>query len=102
MDTSCVAKCNSEAVGDIIQYMKYLVHTLIQEMFWKGNSHNKEGVLEHPVAFCTGGFGPMFLADFTAATLVKAQLTFKLSCTATRPCVHYKKGVVFVVEENAV
>lgn len=72
MDTSYVAECNSKAVGDIIQRMKYLGHTLVPRMFWKEYGHNKEGVLEHPIAVCTGSFGSMFLADFTAATSVKA------------------------------
>ena len=64
--------------------------------------------MEHPISVSTGGFGSMFLADFTAATLVKARLhnpvdVQVLSRTVTRPtCVHYKKGVVFVAEETAV
>ena len=108
MDTSYVAECNSKAVANIIQRMKYLVHTLVPEMFWKEYGNNKEGVLEHPISVSTGGFGSMFLADFTAATLVKARLhnpvdVQVLSRTVTRPtCVHYKKGVVFVAEETAV
>ena len=61
MDTSYVTECNSKAVGDIIQRMKYLVHTLVPEMFWKDYGHNKEGVLEHPISVCTGCFGSMFL-----------------------------------------
>ena len=31
--------------------MKYLVHRLVREMFWKEYGHNKDGVLEHPLLF---------------------------------------------------
>lgn len=71
-------------------------------MFWKGNSYNKEGVLEYLIVFCIGGFGFMFLVDFIVVILVKVQLIFKLFCIVIRLCVYYKKGVVFVVEENVV
>ena len=40
MDTSYVAECNSKAVANIIQRMKYLVHTLVPEMFWKEYGNN--------------------------------------------------------------
>lgn len=40
-------------------------------MFWKGNSYNKEGVLEYLIVFCIGGFGFMFLVDFIVVILVK-------------------------------
>ena len=90
MDTSYVDECSSKAVGDMIQRMKYLVHTLVPEMFWKEYGNNKEGVLEHPITVSIGGTGSMFLADFTAATLVKVRLhnpvDFQvLSRTVTRP-----------------
>lgn len=93
MDTSYVAECNSKAVGDIIQRMKYLVHTLVPEMFWKEYGNNKEDVLEHPITVSTGGFGSMFLANFTAATLVKARLHNSVDVHVLSPTYCYKTYV---------
>ncbi|KAL9957638.1 hypothetical protein ACROYT_G034559 [Oculina patagonica] len=108
MDTTYVAECNSKAVVDIIQRMKYLVHTLVPEMFWKEYGANKKGCLEHPISVCLGSFGSLYLVDFTAGSVVKARLhnpvdVQVLSRSMKSPTsVLYKKGVVFVAEEEAV
>ena len=108
MDTTYVAECNSKTVVDIIQRMKYLVHTLVPEMFWKEYGANKKGCLEHPISVCLGSFGSLYLVDFTAGSVVKARLHNPvdiqvLSHSMESPTsVLYKKGVVFVAEENAV
>lgn len=107
-DTTYVAECNSKTVVDIIQRMKYLVHTLVPEMFWKEYGANKKGCLEHPISVCLGSFGSLYLVDFTAGSVVKARLHNPvdiqvLSRSMESPTsVLYKKGVVFVAEENAV
>lgn len=94
MDTSYVAECNSKGVEDIIQRMKYMVHTLVPEMLWKEYGLNKVGILEHPI------FGALYLVDFTAGTLVKARRHNPVDVQVLsrgverRTCVLYKKGVV--------
>lgn len=74
METTYVAECNSKTVVDIIQCMKYLVHTLAPEMFWKEYGTNKKGCLEHTISVCLGSFGSLYLVDFTAGSVVKARL----------------------------
>ena len=107
MDTTYVAKCNSQPVADIIKRLEYIVHTMIPEMFWKEYGLNKPGVLVHPISVCTGSFGLLFVVDFTSGQLLKARLHNPvevqiLSSSVTNPtCVIYKKGVLFVAEENA-
>ena len=106
MDTSYVAECNGVNVAEVLQRMGYLVHTLVQEMFWKEYGLNKPGVLVHPISVWCGAFGSLYVVDYTLGSLFKVRLhnpadVELLAKDIFHPtCVIYEPGVIFVAEED--
>ena len=107
MDTSYVAEWNGANLEKVLLRMRYLVHTVVPEMFWKEYGLNKLGVLLHPISVCRGAFGSLYVVDYSLGSLFQVRLhnpadVQVLARDILNPtCVIYESGVIFVTQEDS-